>query len=85
MDARDHHVCTTADCPFVGQPTTTSCGCHVSQVDFLRRQRNELLIALDGAAASIRDAEKDTNWISGGPYAESLADEYDRLVASMSS
>lgn len=41
----------------------------------------ELTAALDVAAHLIRDAEKDTNWVSGDPYGESAAVGLERLIA----
>jgi hypothetical protein len=43
--------------------------------------RSDLLEALETATALIRDAEKDTNWVSGDPYGDSAAAEFEALIA----
>lgn len=44
----------------------------------------DLYAGLKRAIGAIRDAEKDTNWISGDPWGESLADDLERILAKAS-
>lgn len=74
---------TPCDChlvdPFVAPPATIA---HSegspAAASFIREQR--LCKALEDAIWAIRKAEKVTNWTSGDPYGESLADELERVL-----
>lgn len=45
--AVNQHRCAENVCPYFGQVSPRGCECHVSDQDFIRGQRDELLTALD--------------------------------------
>lgn len=60
-----HHVCTTADCPLIGQRTDRFCTCHKTpeqmmqaEIDTLRERRDDLLRANNAFEARAREAER---------------------------
>lgn len=59
------HVCTTADCPLIGQRTDRGCKCHKTpeqmmqaEIDTLRERRDDLLRANNAFEARAREAER---------------------------
>ena len=42
-----HHRCTDKECPFVGQKTSKSCGCHIPERDMMLARIAALEAALD--------------------------------------
>ncbi len=48
------HRCIEAECPCFGQATTRGCGCHQTDEQVLREQRDELLMALYQYRADLR-------------------------------
>lgn len=52
---RPVHRCTEIECPFLGQETSKSCGCHKTTEQLLLEQREDMLAAL-------KAIEKDADW-----------------------
>lgn len=59
------HVCTTADCPLIGQRTDRFCTCHKTpeqmmqaEIDTLRERRDDLLRANNAFEERARQAER---------------------------
>ena len=51
------HRCTEPECPFIGQTTSRSCGCHKTDYEVLRGVIREMLAADDAMLAFLLAAE----------------------------